>query len=289
MRPPRVASFAKLFREKLFVSLVAYADESGTHDETGILPGSEIVVVAGYVSWKDNWDIFKSEWSEVLREYKIEVFHMQECLDKMNGPKNPKWPYLGWSDDKRNSFVRTLISVALNNTLLGVGGALNVRDYNALSPEWLKSETEHPYHFCFQLFFDMLLPMLRQFDTPLDPDVQVAFFFDQNRQFEEKAGRAFHLIKGLRDHDNRMGSYTFADKKVEIQLQAADLIAYLVRSQQCRKLKFGLPITDVKPESWEELLISRRNVNVGLFDGDNLKKVILDLERDRLEFLEDIQ
>jgi hypothetical protein len=32
------------------VQIVVYADESGTHDKTGMLPGSEVAVMAGYAA-----------------------------------------------------------------------------------------------------------------------------------------------------------------------------------------------------------------------------------------------
>ena len=281
------ASFSSLFLERLFVSLVAYADESGTHDATGQHPGSEIAAVLGYVSWKDDWDNFCSEWQIVLAEYGIEVFHMSECMDKINGPSKPKWPYRGWSDSKRDSFIRSLIGVALNNTLFAVGGTLDVRAYDAVSPGWLKREAEHPYHFSFQMFFDLLLPALETVEPPFAPEDQVAFFFDQNTQFEERATRAFHLIKGLRDSKDRFGSLTFASKKKHKPLQAADLLAYIVRQGQVKRTKSGIEQypAELIPASWEELLTSRRNVIVGHFDARNLKTVILDLEKDRLRVL----
>lgn len=60
------AEIASLFHERVFVSLVAYADESGTHDATGIQPGGEVAVVAGWVAWKEDWDWFDEEWRQAL-------------------------------------------------------------------------------------------------------------------------------------------------------------------------------------------------------------------------------
>jgi hypothetical protein len=271
------------------VTLVAYADESGTHDLTGQHQGSEVAAVIGYVSWKDTWELFCSEWQKVLNDYGIAVFHMSECMDKINGPNDPGWPYRNWSDTKRDAFIRSLIHVALDHAWFGVGGLLNVRDYDLVSPDWLKTDAEHPYHFCFQLFFDALLPMLEKVsEPPLPPEEQVAFFFDQNRQCEDRASKAFHLIKALRDSKDRFGSITFATRKQHKPLQAADLIAYIIRQAQTRRIREGHQdswLSGVIPGSWEELLISKRNVNIAYFDASNLKTVIAELEKDRLRLL----
>ena len=46
---------AALLRERLWMvlTLKVFADESGTHDEAGRKPGSEVAGVVGYLAW--NW------------------------------------------------------------------------------------------------------------------------------------------------------------------------------------------------------------------------------------------
>jgi len=278
------ASLADLFQEKVFVSLVSYADESGMHDPTGLHHGSDVATVCGYVSHKESWDAFSDEWQTALDKRGVEVFHMAEFMDKINGPSKPDWPYRGWSEPDRDSFMRTLIPIARRYVILGVGGVLNVHDYDIVSPAWLKTDTGHPYHFCFQLFFDCLLPMLEQFEPALAPGEQVAFFFDQNKQFEERASEAFHLIKALRDTNDRFGTITFAEKRRCKGLQAADLLAYLMRSAQSRKIRTGS--VAIPSGNWEEDLVSDRNVKMCYYDAGNLPVAIAGLLRLRLEIFE---
>jgi hypothetical protein len=67
--------WASLFSGKLFVKVVAYIDESGTHDETGRQKGSTVAVVAGLVDHRDCWDKFCKDWQSVLNKYSAPFFH----------------------------------------------------------------------------------------------------------------------------------------------------------------------------------------------------------------------
>src|ERR1035437_9180458 len=104
-------AIASLFKEKIFVNLVAYADESGTHDSTVMQQGSQVAGVLGWVAPVNAWKDFTIAWDAVLKDYGIRVFHMSVFIDKINGPKKKEWPYLGWSDERRDAFIRELIPI----------------------------------------------------------------------------------------------------------------------------------------------------------------------------------
>src|SRR3989339_389646 len=143
--------FASLFHERLFVNLVCFADESGTHDTLGLQPGSQVAAVVGYLSWDTKWAIFCGQWQEVLRRYCVPDFHYSEFMNEENGPKDPNWPYHDWPREKRNKFIRELISIARNNTIMAIGGLVSVQDYNVIIPD--SAKYDHPFHFCFDAFF----------------------------------------------------------------------------------------------------------------------------------------
>jgi len=276
-------NFAALFRERLFVGLASYADESGTHDAAGIERGSEVAIVAGYVSWKENWDQFCIDWQGALDRYGIVEFHMQEFADEINGPSDPKWPYRDWSRDKKDRFIRELVPIARDSTIFGIGGGVDVRAYDRIMPAWLKAETQHPYHFCFQMFFDQILVLLREkLDRPLPLGEQIAFFFDQQQEFKGKAEQLFDQIKALRDREDRMGSLTYASRTKYIQLQAADLLAYRTCKVLARKIAGKKPVSE---GSWDEELESRHNLVIGYFDEENLTRFVARVIRDRPAFL----
>lgn len=60
------------------MKIVVYADESGTHDKSGCLPGSEGAVFAGFAAKEDTWIRFRKDWQAVLEKYSADYFHFSE-------------------------------------------------------------------------------------------------------------------------------------------------------------------------------------------------------------------
>jgi len=263
---------ASLFRETLFMNLVSYADESGTHDPRGVEKGSDVAGIVGYISDKENWENFCGQWKEVLDRYNVKEFHMSVFANEKEGPKDPNWPYHGWDRNKKDKFIRELIPIARDNTMFAVGGFVDVKAHHATMPQWLKSEADNfPYYICFQAFFDQLLAAIPGMRPPLDISDQVAFFFGQQDQFKETALRLFGQVKQLRDPEDRMGTITFASNSKYLPLQAADLIAYRMRKMVSRRLG-GKP--EASKGSWDAELESRHNLIIGYITADKLQPVI---------------
>jgi hypothetical protein len=246
--------------EKYWFMLTLYGDESGTHDAKGLLPGSDACGVFAYGAWEKDWKKFTPMWKGRLRG-KVDSFHMRDFM------RDKAYPYRNWTPEQRKTFIESLIKVARDKTRVSFGGLLYVPDYDKLVPNDLKQERGHPYYFSFQLFFDMMLPRLEDFDPPLPKGQQVAFIFEEN-QFQDLATRAFWDIKKIRDKNNRLGSITFLSKNKCVAFQAADMSGWLFREDLSRKKK-GLPRRE-----WVEQLIERKNVLVGYYDCDNLSKYV---------------
>lgn len=270
--------FISLFHEKLFVTLVCYADETGVHDATGKHHGAEVAAVAGYLSWKEDWAVFTPLWQAVLDRYGVAVFHMAEFANEKKCAQDCESPYHNWSRDQRDRFVHELIPIARDNALAGFSGLISVRDYDRLMPEELKKGVVHPYYFCFQLFFDTVLESVRnKFDGPFAEGEQVAFFFDQQDEFGPKALEMYKQIHLARDAENRMGAISFVDSRRCPPLQAADLLAFRTRKTLSRSLKGDSPL--VKPGSWDEALTARGNVITSYYDEPALRSMLAALER----------
>jgi hypothetical protein len=203
---------------------------------------------------------------------------MSEFVDELRGPTKPDWPYKGWSRKKRDGFIRELIVVARNNTVLGIGGLVSVKDYDEVVPDWLKKDTQHPYHFCLQSFFDNIITTLRE-NLPLLllPWEQVAFFFEQQEEFQFKAHALFDRIK-KRDDENRLGSIAFVPKGQFRAHEAADLIAYRMRKVVTRTLAGREPFTK---GSWDEELNARNNLVIGYFPRANIQEFVDAVIEDR--------
>jgi hypothetical protein len=55
-------SWSALSTAKWFMNIVAYVDESGTHDPTGSCKGSATVAICGVVALKEDWISFDVQW-----------------------------------------------------------------------------------------------------------------------------------------------------------------------------------------------------------------------------------
>jgi hypothetical protein len=242
--------------------LTFYGDETGTHDETGASPGSHVCGIYAYAAWERDWRKFNKVWDARLKKWEVERFHMRDFM-RIKG-----YPYRNWCVFERNRFIKDLIKVARDKPRFGFGSLLYVPEYEKVVPADLKIEREHPYYFAFQLFFDMLLPQLEQLSLPKRE--QVAFFFEENQQFQDQAYRAFWEIKAIRDRHDRLGSITFLPKHKQSGFQAADMAAWIFREELILK-KQRLP----RPrKDWVDLLNERKNVVVGYYDAENLPKYV---------------
>jgi hypothetical protein len=215
------------------LGLTVYADESGIHDKTGLSPGSEVTAIAGYIATKRHWNTVIRRWNTALRKYEVEVFHMSDYWREIP-------PYDKWSDAKRKRYLSTLIRIARDGTWFAIGGMVPTKDWNEALPEDIKGgglggrlNFDHPYHFCFQMFFVRFMELLtEEIDKRCSRQKlkeKVAFVFEQQHQFEDVAAAGFHIIKDILDPDNRLASLTFGSKEDYIPLQAADLLAFYAR------------------------------------------------------------
>ncbi len=216
---------------KILVFIEAYADETGTHDATGRSQGAEVAGVCGYMAWADDWAKFSGEWQSVLDRNGVKRFHFAEYADKINGPRKPDWPYLGWSDEKREIFIHDLAAIAGRRPLCGVALLVSVRDYNKVMPADVKTHYAHPYYWCLQGFIEGLLEHAKsKFMLPHSECAKIAVFLDKTTFPHDTARLVLEHLQETADPDNRLsGELTYTDSRVKLPLQAADLLAYRAR------------------------------------------------------------
>jgi hypothetical protein len=233
--------WASLFSGKLLVKLVAYVDESGTHDKTGKLEGSREVVVAGWVAWRDEWVNFCSDWQAVLNKYDAPYFHFKEwsaasaIIRKKRKPFSEfkQNPYRGWKLKDLDRFLQELANIAGSGNKIMIGGYVNTLEFHkaamspSIDPRIIPSGGD-PYKHCLDQFFkEFLIEVQQQWPYWTEP---VSFFFDQsnNPEWRNAVVGAFYSYK---DKDSRLAVVSFADKKSKehLPLQAADMIAYRCR------------------------------------------------------------
>jgi hypothetical protein len=228
-----------LFSGENFVNVVAYVDESGRHDKTGKQPGSERIVVSGWVDRPRDWTTFCEQWQVVLENYDAPYFHFTEwrAASVVARGKEPsssfyKNPYKGWKLKKLDSFLYKLAALAGGGQRLFVGGFISTRDFAEAktNPDYGRfAPAQDPYQACLNQFFESVTTEIHQ-QLP-DWDGSVSFIFDQNEDDKEWCQFVLDAQMAAQKRDPRIGELAFADKKIlpYLPLQAADMIAFRMR------------------------------------------------------------
>lgn len=112
-----------------FVVIESYLDESGIHGD------AKICVVAGYYGNHVAWRKVEREWRVILRRHGLEShgFHAKEFWGRKNGQRVP--PYAGWTDERANGFLDSLVQTIMRNRIFPVGNAIIVGEWKAFSLE----------------------------------------------------------------------------------------------------------------------------------------------------------
>jgi len=213
---------------KMFVMLHAYIDDSGTHE------GSYACVVAGYFGGVNRWKEFERRWKRVLDQYNVGEFHAHDFWRRApNG--HGVGEYRGWSKQRLDEFLNCLVCVIEGTAvypfafgvLRSVWQSLSLRERKILSggvPPNLSNAPSKPIFFPFQVSITRVTNYCR-------PGIRIHFFFDDDKQTRAWATSCYDQIRNLSIVEAphfaiRMGDLTFADSRLALPLQAADLLAY---------------------------------------------------------------
>jgi hypothetical protein len=201
---------------KMLAVLRAYMDESGIH------AGSSVCAIAGVVGSESEWEILERRWRRVIAEEGISVFHMAQFESRLG-------EFGGWSNTRRQLFMKKLIEAIKARDVHCVGSALVRAHYDALSEDdknWMTHGNPHyPYFLCFQ---HCIVEACHVADR-LPAEEKVAFVFDRQQDFAAEATRLYNDLKDQEGWPNRerlADIVAFASKRETTPLQVADLIAY---------------------------------------------------------------
>jgi Protein of unknown function (DUF3800) len=250
---PQFREWTSLFSAEIFIMIVVYADESGTHDATGKETGSKTPLIAGFAAKKAVWDGFLIDWMAVLKSYDdVPYFHGRELRaareaivqNKQESKELLSNPYYQrkWNLKTIESFRVALTRVASKGGKISVIGGVNLGIFNSkrhLFPA--EAEKEDPYKYCMYYFFREFHKKTAAKWGNYDDDIQ--FVFDQH---PEKKWRdaIFDVFSEFQKQDKRMSDPIFEDKlkPAYVPLQAADLLAYHARRMVEKSVKKSLKL-----------------------------------------------
>lgn len=236
------------------MNLVAYADESGTHDPTGKRIGADAVTISGLVAPKESWISFDIRWRAILNKYHgVKYFHAREHHSAWlvaTGRTTPnsdfkKNPYNRWSVDELNDFAMELAPLAGSNLI--IGGWVPTKLYHEDKHAGLPNKDRDPYELCLDHFFDSAVSTIKQQRAPWRRQ-PISFLFDwsEDNDWRHTVDLRFEF------HKNKFKKPPFVEigfrKKTEhTPLQAADMVAYRLRHNMSKLSNLDFS------KSWPEL------------------------------------
>ena len=212
--PPRIP-----IKRRFVASLYsAYFDESGTH------AASDTVAVAGFVSNVTQWDMFSQKWGQVLKESKLEYFHMTDF-------ENSQGQFSGWSKEEKHDLLNKLLPIISEHTFWSVGCVVDRNLFDAVLSDVAKKICGDAYGFaamgCWRHFGLVLQKHDAWMDCTMDKGAKgrdaIETIFHEDIRFPEW------------NDDNRIIKLSFEKKEIFLPLQASDILAYELCKQWARQ------------------------------------------------------
>lgn len=189
----------------------AYFDESGTHE------GSPVMSIAGYLFDKDQCDRFKDSWAETLNRYGLSYFRMSECAHGTG-------EFSKLSKEQRIACEKSMITHIKTRMTLGFAVSMSQAEFSRMAPPHYVDVFGDAYAACVFLAMASVGLWARKRNYSGD----IAYFFESGHSQQKDAEKRMWLVKDMADRrqEFRYKSHTFADKRLVLPLQAADLLAW---------------------------------------------------------------
>ncbi|MBZ5557572.1 MAG: DUF3800 domain-containing protein [Acidobacteriia bacterium] len=200
----------------LVAMMEAYFDESGTHT------GSPVMCVAGFLFNPRNCRALERQWRSKLetvrrKHPKVKYFHMKELA-----PGGGQ--FLGVPDDERQEIERHLVGLINQRKTYGIVVATKPDDfYNTMPTKWIEQ-----YGHAYTTLCRHCVHVMGHWADKHHHHGRIAYFFESGAQHQAETNG---LLAGIASDavwskKLRYGSHTFADKRVVLPLQAADVGAW---------------------------------------------------------------
>jgi|ERR1017187_1254230 hypothetical protein len=197
----------------------SYFDESGSHK------GAPILCLAGFTIEQSKGQEMSERWSAMLDRFSLLAFHMAACA---NGAP----PFDVLSMDERIEAEKEAISIIRDTIAYGFAVTVHPREFQSIVP--MSPEIGSAYSLCAH----MCLTGVRNWADRVSFNGAVRYVFEAGHKSQGEANgimnRIFKSPKLRSEH--RYAEHSFADKKLVLPLQAADIIAWQWFTENKRKL-----------------------------------------------------
>ncbi len=251
--------------------LQAYMDDSGTHD------GSHNCVIAGYWGSVKEWVRLEKQWKSVLQSEAIEEFKGNEFWPRPEGKR--VGPYKTWTDARHRDFIDRLLKIIEDTRVYPFAAGFVRTEWDNLDPflkrvfaglEYDAKDSDiksavFPFTWCVGHIADYC-----------KPDNLMHFVVDDDPRMARFAAQVYATLKRetIRDKGKLgcvLGELTFADSRIAVPLQAADLLAY--EAHRYAKKAQGDNTSPMRDEYRRALAHFRTREDFHLFDHPRLQNL----------------
>ena len=218
----RVYSHARhlawLFRSKVLgmFSLAGFFEESGIHS------GSQIIVVAGYVSTEQDWRRLEIKWKKVLKKENVAQYHTKDIE-----ADPPRGIYEGWSRNRADKLTDKIVPIAAEYAGRACGVYIPAKAWIDAVP-YAQLLPEDSYWAAYYLLAQRCVEAFIEAHSK-ESSERVSFLFARN-QYSAGLVSGFEIVRSVHPHADLIGIIgTDPDIVNNPMLQAADLIAWHYR------------------------------------------------------------
>jgi hypothetical protein len=186
--------------------------------------GERRLVLAALIQRDASWSAFAADWRRTLAAQPAIAYL------KMAEAQNRRDQFKGFSEKERNRKVHALADVVGRHAPWGFHASVSTRDYRELIESVAPYPMRTPYFF---LFYAIVFGVARMHEA-LAVDEPCDFVFDNYSGLDKKTLPMLNdmiATSGGSWGDRISGSVRFADDKDEVAIQAADMLAWLIRRQ----------------------------------------------------------
>lgn len=217
------------------IELKAYFDESGTHDT------SPVLCMAGFIIECDAARLMSERWQAMLDTYALPFFHMADCA-----PGAP--PFDSLNKQQRIEAEKEAIAIIRETITYGFAVTLKPKEFSRTVPH--SPEIGSPYSLCVHT----CLTAVRGWANKFNFRGSISYVFEAGHKSQGEANGIMTRIfkKPNLRAEHRYAEHVFAEKRIVLPLQAADIIAWQWFTENKRILERTRPHPR---KDYEELML----------------------------------
>jgi hypothetical protein len=206
--------------------MAGYNTVTAFFDESGKFKDHKVISFAGVAGFNEEFQPFADEWGRLLYRNGLQILSAKDAFNARR-PLSRKNTRVGVKE--RNEDLCQFVGCIRKHLSVVTGVTIDVRAFKKLPSHFFQSYGNDP------VFVAFARALLKVVEFTPDPD-KISFICDDEEQVAFHIYRLYRRIKRVYpEARKKLVGITFADDRVLFGLQAADLVAALMRLEAGRK------------------------------------------------------